>query len=253
MLNENNHDFVASVLVGSRNYGIHLPESDYDRHMFFLPTLAELIAGRENQYLWHERVDHVTHERTAKDIRKLTNSLKKPNLNSLEVLFSREFLDLTTDNRLTPLLDRREQFACSDTERLYRSMRGMMQDFFREVLRDRDYSNMNESVYPPNKLFKNASRHLFVSNVLIRYARNGFTNFESAFQLDQRALDTMIAIRNRESEHKIVIEVMRELEEETSALKNYYCEESTVDHRLYVWLDEFLEQLILDNLKSPVT
>ncbi len=132
-------------------------------------------------------------------------------------------------------------------------MRGMMQDFFREVLRDRDYSNMNESVYPPDKLFKNASRHLFVSNVLIRYARNGFTNFESAFQLAQRALDTMIAIRNRESEHEIVIKVMRELEEETSALKNYYCEESTVDHRLYVWLDEFLEELILDNLKSPVT
>ena len=253
MLNENNHDFVASVLVGSRNYGIHLPESDYDRHMFFLPTLAELIAGRENQYLWHEQVDHVTHERTAKDIRKLTNGLKKPNLNSLEVLFSKEFLDLTTDNRLAPLLERREQFARSDTERLYRSMRGMMQDFFRETLRDRDYSNMNESVYPPDKLFKNASRHLFVSNVLIRYAKNGFTDFENAFRLDQQALDAMIAIRNRESNHEIVIKVMREFEEETAALRNFYCEDSVVDHKLYVWLDNFLEQLILDNLKSPVT
>lgn len=252
-MNENTHDFIASALVGSRNYGIHVETSDYDKHMFFLPTLTELIAGKENQYLWHEQVEHVTHERTAKDIRKLTNSLKKPNLNSLEVLFSREFLDLTTENRLTPLLERREQFARSDTERLYRSMRGMMQDFFRETLRDRDYSNMNESVYPPDKLFKNASRHLFVSNVLIRYAKNGFTNFESAFRLDQQALDAMIAIRNRESEHEIVIKVMREFEEETSALKNYYCEESTVDHRLYVWLDEFLEELILDNLKSPVT
>lgn len=252
MLNENTHDFVASVLVGSRNYGIHVPESDYDRHMFFLPTLAEMIAGKENQYIWHERVEHVTHERTAKDIRKLTNSLKKPNLNSLEVLFSKDFLDLTTDDRLTPLLERREQFARSDTERLYRSVRGMMQDFNREALLARDYkSDLNEDLYP-DKFYKNAARHMFASDVLRRYAENGFMNFEQAFRLDEDSLETLVTIRQRGVEPKIILEAMRRLEEETAALKNFYCENNTVDHKLYVWLDDFLEQLILDNLKSPV-
>lgn len=253
MLNENNHDFVASVLVGSRNYGIHLPESDYDRHMFFLPTLAELIAGRENQYLWHEQVDHVTHERTAKDIRKLTNGLKKPNLNSLEVLFSKEFLDLTTDNRLAPLLERREQFACSDTERLYASLRGMMQNFKREAMLARDYkSDINEELYP-NKFYKNAARHMFVSDILRRYADSNFGSFEEAFRMDKDTLGALIAIRQRDVQPDVVIETMRRLEEETAALKNFYCENRNVDHKLYVWLDDFLEQLILDNLKSPVT
>lgn len=251
-MNENTHDFVLTVLTGSRNYGIYLPHSDYDRHMFFLPTLAELIAGKENQYMSNEEIDGVYHERLAKDIRKLTNGLKKPNLNSLEVLFSKEFLDITTDDRLTPLLERREQFARSDTERLYRSMRGMTQDFMREALRARDYHSDIQGELYPHAFFKNAARHLFVSNVLIRYANSNFTNFKEAFRLDQQALDVMVSIRKREQDPKTILGTMRHFEEETATLKNLYCEDQTVDHKLYVWLDNFLEELILDNLKSPV-
>lgn len=73
-------------LTGSRAYGFHTEESDYDLVAFVLPTQEDVLLGKKFVSVVRKPNLPMVEEVVVKDVRYLLDFLKKPSFNSLFML-----------------------------------------------------------------------------------------------------------------------------------------------------------------------
>ena len=73
-------------LTGSRAYGFHTEESDYDLVAFVLPTQEDVLLGKKFVSVVRKPNLLMVEEVAVKDVRYLLDFLKKPSFNSLFML-----------------------------------------------------------------------------------------------------------------------------------------------------------------------
>ncbi|WP_206706321.1 zinc ribbon domain-containing protein [Anoxybacillus flavithermus] len=87
------------ALVGSYNYNLQTESSDKDYKVFFLPSFEGLYSGEK----YSKSITSDTEDIEYHDVRKLSDMLRKSNVNFLEVLFSvEEVKDLSVREWICP-------------------------------------------------------------------------------------------------------------------------------------------------------
>ena len=119
---ENN--IVGLFLQGSQNYGLDTPHSDIDTKLIVTPSFKDLALNRKPVSTTHVRAndEHID----FKDIRLYIETLRKQNLNFLEILFTDYFvINPMYTKPWNKLLDAREEIAHMNPYRAVKSMKGI--------------------------------------------------------------------------------------------------------------------------------
>lgn len=167
------------ALVGSHNYNLNHEESDRDYKVFVIPTFEDLyrsanfVKSKESQ-----SEDMVFH-----DIRQLKELLRKSNVNFLEVLFSEdltfgESLDAGEGAFLMSLFENRETIARMNLPYLYQASIGTFFNRFKYL--EKGTQGTQHLVEQYGYDTKQAMQCARILDVLIRYHRQGFSDFKSA-------------------------------------------------------------------------
>jgi predicted nucleotidyltransferase len=166
------------MVVGSHNYLLNHKDSDIDKKAFYYPSFIDLYYGDKNSPVSVSKVEDIEHH----DVRKLGNMLYKANVNFLEILFS---IQVIREDRLYRLLvEKREEIARMNLPYLFEACyKGMFERKVKEFMRDTLYVDIRES---DEEREAKLNKHLMVAyrilDFLVRYAKNGFTSFESAIR-----------------------------------------------------------------------
>lgn len=134
------YDVVGVFLQGSQNYGLSYEGSDIDSKAIVLPTFKDVLLGAKpvSTTLILENEEHID----VKDIRVMFNTIKKQNINFVEILFTEyrvineEFADL-----LQVLFDNSEAIARMNMAGAINCMCGMALEKHKAL----------EHVYPSTK------------------------------------------------------------------------------------------------------
>lgn len=131
------NEWVGIFLQGSQNYELDTLESDVDTWLIVLPTIDELIFGKEgvSTEILLPSGEHCC----VKDIRLMFNMFKKQNINSLEVLFTRwRLMNPKYEAAFSLVLTNAERIAHYDNYRFIDATIGMIRERNRKLTRDPD-------------------------------------------------------------------------------------------------------------------
>lgn len=131
------NEYVGIFLQGSQNYELDTPSSDVDTWLIVLPTMDELIFGKEgvSREILLPSGEHCC----VKDIRQMFNMFRKQNINSLEALFTRwRLMNPCYAGVFSLALTNAEKIAHYDNYRFIDATIGMMRERNRKLTRDLD-------------------------------------------------------------------------------------------------------------------
>jgi len=112
-LDINKNNLLALFVTGSRAYGTHHENSDYDFKGIYLPSLKEFLLSPILEQNMTEQINSPDNDVTIHSLPKLFKLLKKVNPNILETIFTEDFL------YLHPIL---KQTIMSDESKYSRSL-----------------------------------------------------------------------------------------------------------------------------------
>jgi len=246
------------VVVGSHNYLLNHAKSDMDKKAFFYPSFTDLYNGDKKSPVSKSKTLDVEFH----DLRKLPNMLYKANVNFLEVLFSVRVFQ--GDDLYQALYAKREDIARMNLPYLFEAcFTGMFERKVGEFLRDTAYINVNES---DKEREEKVNKHLMVATRILdflnRYAKNGFTSFESAIRYydhieeDRQMKKFLFDVR----EGKIkktpfsfdLPEFLLKKKAEVEALKPFY-KAQPVNEQLRSELEELIKQHVMLNVHKEIT
>ena len=185
------------ALVGSHNYNLNHEGSDRDYKIFTIPTFTDLYRSkRETKSIQSSEEDVAYH-----DIRQLKELLCKSNVNFLEVLFSEELtfgesLDSGEGACLMSLFEHRELIACMNLKYLYQASLGMFMNRYKYLETGTQHTQALVETHGYDT--KQAMQCARILDVLIRYERQGFTDFKSAIWFAEEDPERAELIRIRE-------------------------------------------------------
>lgn len=119
------NEWVGIFLYGSQNYGLATEESDVDTRIVVLPTLDDVLMGNQgiSKTLTLPNGEHIE----VKDIRLMFDMLRKQDVCSLEILFTKyRILNSKYENNLQRIFDKAEMIAHYDNYRCASSLLGMI-------------------------------------------------------------------------------------------------------------------------------
>lgn len=115
---------VGIFLQGSQNYGLDYDNSDIDTKMIVLPSFEDIVQANNPISKTHIR-DNEEHI-DIKDIRVILETIKKQNINFVEILFTKYMiLNPKYEKLMKPLIDNRERIARYDIYGALNCMVGM--------------------------------------------------------------------------------------------------------------------------------
>ena len=104
------HDWVGIFLQGSQNYNLDYEGSDIDTKAILLPSFEDFVLNKQPISTTHvmENNEHCD----FKDIRLMFETIKKQNVNFVEILFTPwMILNPVYEDLFQPVIDHREQIA----------------------------------------------------------------------------------------------------------------------------------------------
>ena len=119
-----NRETIGCFLQGSQNYGLDTKKSDVDSRLLILPTLNDLAMNKKPISTTHimDNEEHID----LKDIRLFIQNLKKQNMNSLEILFTKyKIVNEKYEDLWNILIQKREEIAFLNPYAAVRSMQGI--------------------------------------------------------------------------------------------------------------------------------
>lgn len=123
-LQEKGYEVVGLFLVGSQNYDLDYEGSDIDTKAIVVPTLEDIVLGKSpiSTTLILENEEHID----VKDIRVMLNTIKKQNINFVEILFT-EFHIINEKylHLIEPLFENAERIARMNNYAAINCMCGM--------------------------------------------------------------------------------------------------------------------------------
>lgn len=109
---------------GSGNYGLDYENSDVDTKAILLPSFRDIALNKKPVSTTHVRMNNSHTD--WKDMRLMTNTWKKQNLNFLEILFTPyQILNPTYVNFWKELVNNREAIAHYNSYKAVKSMKGI--------------------------------------------------------------------------------------------------------------------------------
>ena len=241
---------VFKALVGSHNYNLNTPESDKDYKLFVLPTFDDLYSGIEYTYSMTSESEDIT----TSDIRKLSGLFYKANINSLEILYSKELeILLPKDHKsyedVKSIFLQRERICTMNMPYLLHSCKGM---FFnkKKIMTNSSNKDYSESLgYAP----KHAMGAYRIMDFLIRYKSFIEMQADHPFKL---AIDYFY-----EKEQDELLNIRKgiySLEQINAILDTKYnvalatCEDfylsKELDTDILLWLNNKLKKIVKDNM-----
>ena len=115
---------VGIFLQGSQNYGLDYEGSDIDTKCFLVPTLEDIIFNKKPISTTHIRAneEHID----FKDIRLLLTTIRKQNLNFMEILFTKyKIVNPTYEPMWNRLIENNEQIARYNPVSAVKTMKGI--------------------------------------------------------------------------------------------------------------------------------
>lgn len=126
------YEVVGVFLQGSQNYELDYEGSDIDTKAIILPSLEDIILGTPmvSTTLILDTNEHID----VKDIRKMFESIKKQNINFMEILFT-DYLVLNNkySDHMEYVLERAETIARMDEPKSVNCMCGMAMEKFKAL------------------------------------------------------------------------------------------------------------------------
>lgn len=182
------------ALVGSHNYNLNHEGSDRDYKVFVIPTFKDLYQSKRYTKTIESSIDDVVYH----DVRQLKDLLCKSNVNFLEVLFSEdvvfgETLDSGEGACLMTLFEHREAIARMNLKYLYQASLGTFMNRYKYL--EAGTQNTQHLVEKYGYDTKQAMQCARILDVLIRYQRQGFTDFKSAIWFSEEEPERLELIR----------------------------------------------------------
>lgn len=205
----NGRTVLMKTHAGSYNYNLLTAISDLDYKIYIAPSFDDLYLG--NSFVSNVEISGADCD--FQDIRRLSNLLRKSNINFIEGLFSREII--LTENQeirtlLLELIGMREEIASINLSYLYDSCMGM--SFNKEKLAlKRVYEEMSK---------KDLMTSYRVLDFLQRYYRTGFKDFERAIRYTNDERDNILRFRSQDIDDSL-LELKRK-RSDVEALRNEY-------------------------------
>ena len=115
---------VGVFLQGSQNYGLDYEGSDIDTKCFLVPTLEDIIFNKKPISTTHIRAneEHID----FKDIRLFLTTVRKQNLNFMEILFTKyKIVNPTYEPMWNRLIENNEQIARYNPVGAVKTMKGI--------------------------------------------------------------------------------------------------------------------------------
>lgn len=179
------YEIVGIFLQGSQNYNNDIYDNDYcsdiDTKAIVLPTFEDFVMGRQpvSTTIVLDNNEHID----VKDIRVMFDSLRKSNVNFLEILFTDfKIINPKYELELKPLLDNAESLAFADMKQLLNCIVGMSKQKFCAL--KHPYPTIKDKIdkygYDPKQL-----THIIRMNYFIKRILNG-ESFKSALNETER-------------------------------------------------------------------
>jgi predicted nucleotidyltransferase len=128
----NPHNILFIALEGSQNYGLDIKTSDVDTKLIVLPTVDDVIYGRKlvSSTAVRENEEHTNYS----DIRFFFPTLKRQNINFIEILFSKWILvNREYEDELAPLFENRELIARYNEVKAVKTIGGIATDRYKAI------------------------------------------------------------------------------------------------------------------------
>lgn len=125
-------EVLGVFLQGSQNYQLDYEESDIDTKAIIVPSMRDIILNRSGVSTTHilDNNEHID----LKDIRLMFNTIKKQNVNFVEILFSKYFvINEKYRDAFQPLLDIKEEVARYNLASALNCMSGMAMEKYKAL------------------------------------------------------------------------------------------------------------------------
>lgn len=201
------------ALFGSDNYNLYtkaipelnIPESDKDYKVFVVPSFDDLYNKEE----YSKDVITDTEDLIYADIRKLNKIFT--NLNWLEILFSKEIifdLSITIEEYelLNQLFEMREEIVLMNLSYFFDSCVGMHLERVKRLHKYTESCKYMELQFGYN--IKETLHAYRILATVIRFAEQGFKDFEKALRFEGDARDNLMSIRHGKITEDVVIKIL---------------------------------------------
>lgn len=233
-------------LCGSHNWNLNVENSsDKDYKIFTTPTFDDLFNNKDYCKMTTSKTEDIE----ISDIRKLLKMIRKPNINYLELLFTKE-LDIKTcyDSRTTELIN--ELFSLKDKiikinlPYLYKSCMGIYGNNMNKLRKERDYNPEYFLSYNPKTVYQAFRVLLFLK----RFCQNNFTNCEQSIRFDGRDRDYILDIRNNKIPYEqIIIDSCTLYDDMEKIYKRFYIN-NDFDNKTYDKVEDIIKHMVKINM-----
>jgi len=219
-----NRTKLFSCLVGSHNYNLNTPKSDYDYKLFFSPTFDDLYNKKQFSKMYiGEKNDIEVH-----DIRKVCKLWFKSNVNYLEVLFTNGFefelnenmsfeKDIENTRLIAKIFRKKNEIARINLPYLYNACVGM--HFSRVKRLKKGSENTQDLIKEYGYCTKNALHAYRILDFLERFKKTKYSDFKAAIYYKDRSI---LDIKYGKYTLKEFKKVIKEKHEKIKELKEDY-------------------------------
>lgn len=234
------------ALVGSHNYNLQVPTSDYDYKFFVLPTFEDMFFNRDFKKSFTKDGDDFEY----KDARQLPELWWKTNVNFTEILFSNDItLFPETKEYMEALLARKEDIARMNLPYLHKSSLGMVKTKLK--LADRNYYYADATQSHSGSWGKEMMGAYRIADFFMRYYANGFESFGSAMTYSDEERPFLLSFRNEGMSFVEAKNLVHEKEKELLAVRFDYSELDGLNTRKFV--EETLQKAVAESVTKELS
>ena len=236
---------VGIFLQGSQNYGLDYDGSDVDTKLIVLPTFEDIAFNRKPVSTTHVRTneEHID----FKDLRLYMQTIRKQNLNFLEILFTDFYIvNPMYAEQWQRLVTKREEIARMNVHRAVKSMKGIAMEKFHAM--EHPYPSKMDLIEKFGYDGKQTHHLIRVDDYLERYI-NG-EDYKSCLQPTDAKRPRMMEYKR----HEIPLEAARveaqEVLDHVTAIADAFCAEH--EDKEDVEMRELLEDVSYNVMRIAV-
>lgn len=168
ILQEKGYEIVGLFLQGSQNYNLDYELSDVDSKAIVLPSLDDILLNKPmtSTTLVLDNNEHID----IKDIRVMFNTIKKQNINFVEILFTEfKIVNKEYSKLLEPIFENSERIAHMNNYAAINCMTGMALEKFKAL--EHPYPSTEDKIeafgYDPKQLHHIVRMYYFMLDYII--------------------------------------------------------------------------------------
>lgn len=215
---------IGVFLEGSQNYGLDTSESDIDTKVLLTPSFEDIALNKPLRSGTHTRTneEHISY----KDIRLYCDTLRKQNLNFIEILFTKYlYINPLYEVPMLELIVNREKIGYYNPYRAIMAMTGMAERNYKLITH---YTESNTKYFDKYGYYPKALSHVFRVWGFLRGYLDKLPYEECIKLTDLR--DFILTIKTEPLEKKYALELADGLYENIQKVRNLCLKNFTDDY-----------------------